>query len=164
MASNARSRERWRAWLNSKVTSATARGADAPAGGTEAVTASGHDHLIGVGQRFVHGLSPARGDSTATAPDMGRVPIHQEFEWSRKSAEYAKLLTDFSELNRQIAAIPPAGLRYNSNLLGLLPAGGPIQKRRARWRPTSRRAPSGAGGRGGGCARRRPARRCRRGR
>ncbi|MCU1328122.1 MAG: putative FecR [Bryobacterales bacterium] len=63
-----------------------------------------------------------RGDSTATAADMGRVPIHEEFEWSRKSAQYAKLLTDFSELNRQIAAIPPAGLRYTSNLLGLLPA------------------------------------------
>lgn len=62
-----------------------------------------------------------RGDMTSTAEDMGRAPILQAFEWSRNSAQYSKLLADFSELNRQIAAIPPAGLRYTSNLLDLLP-------------------------------------------
>ena len=64
-----------------------------------------------------------RGDLTVTSPDMGPVPIRQEFEWSRNSAQYLTLLGEFKEITRQIAAIPPPGLRYDSNLLRLLPAG-----------------------------------------
>ncbi len=62
-----------------------------------------------------------RGDMTSATSDMGPVRIQQAFEWSRNSAQYAKLLSEFSELNRQLAAIPPAGLRYTSKLLDLLP-------------------------------------------
>ena len=62
-----------------------------------------------------------RGDVTSTGNELGRAPIHEAFEWSRNSAQYAKLLNEFSELNRQLAAIPPAGLRYTSKLLDLLP-------------------------------------------
>jgi hypothetical protein len=63
-----------------------------------------------------------RGDLTSTSPDMGVVPVRREFEWSRNSAQYLALLGDFGEIRRQIAAIPPPGLRYDSGLLPLLPA------------------------------------------
>ncbi len=64
-----------------------------------------------------------KGDVTATATDMGPVPIREEFAWSRNSAQYLALIGEFGELKRQIAAISPPGLRYQSNLLGNLPAG-----------------------------------------
>jgi hypothetical protein len=63
-----------------------------------------------------------RGDLTATSPDMGPVPIREEFAWSRNSEQYMALLGEFKELGRQLDAIPPAGLRYESTLLKLLPA------------------------------------------
>jgi hypothetical protein len=63
-----------------------------------------------------------RGQETATAPDMSPVPIRQEFEWSRNSAQYLALLGEFKELSKEIAAIPPPGLRYESKLLSWLPA------------------------------------------
>ncbi|MES1257564.1 MAG: FecR domain-containing protein [Acidobacteriota bacterium] len=63
-----------------------------------------------------------RGDLTVTSPDMGPVPIRQEFEWSRNSAQYLALLGELGEIRRQIAAIPPPGLRYQSTRLNLLPA------------------------------------------
>ncbi len=63
-----------------------------------------------------------RGDLTATSADMGPVPIRQEFEWSRNRDQYLALLGEFGEIRRQIAAILPPGLRYQSTLLRLLPA------------------------------------------
>jgi hypothetical protein len=63
-----------------------------------------------------------RGDTTATSPDMGAVPVRTSFEWSRNSAQYMALLGDMAEIRRQIAAIPPAGLRFESGLLPMLPA------------------------------------------
>jgi hypothetical protein len=64
-----------------------------------------------------------KGDITATASGMGRVPIREEFAWSRNSAEYLALIGELGELKRRIAEIPPPGLRYQSNLMGNLPAG-----------------------------------------
>ena len=63
-----------------------------------------------------------RGDLTSTSPDMGSVPVRAQFEWSRNSAQYLALLGDLGEMRRQIAAIPPPGLRYDTGLLPLLPA------------------------------------------
>jgi hypothetical protein len=75
----------------------------------------------GQGHEDVHRVLH-RGDLTSTSPDMGAIPVRKEFEWSRNSAQYLALLGDFGEIRRQIAAIPPAGLRYDSGLLPLLPA------------------------------------------
>ena len=63
-----------------------------------------------------------RGDQTATAPAMGNVPMREEFEWSRNSAQYLALLGELKELKQEIAALPAPGLRYESNLLAYLPA------------------------------------------
>jgi hypothetical protein len=63
-----------------------------------------------------------RGDATSTASDMAAVPIRQEFEWSRNSQEYLALLGEFTELKRDIAAIPGQPLRYESRLMAWLPA------------------------------------------
>jgi hypothetical protein len=64
-----------------------------------------------------------KGDVRATAGGMGQVPIRDEFAWSRNSAEYLALIGEFSELKRRIVEIPAPGLRYQSNLMGNLPAG-----------------------------------------
>lgn len=63
-----------------------------------------------------------RGGMTSTRPDMTPEPIAEQFEWSRNSAQYMALLAEFREIRREIDAIPSAGLRYDSALVGLLPA------------------------------------------
>ena len=63
-----------------------------------------------------------KGDQTATASDMTPAPIAQEFTWSRNSAEYLALLGELAAVSHQIAAIPAAGLRYQSALMSYLPA------------------------------------------
>src|SRR5271167_2761167 len=63
-----------------------------------------------------------KGDQTSTAPDMTPAPIAQEFNWSRHSADYLTLLGDLTAVSHEIAAIPAAGLRYQSALMSYLPA------------------------------------------
>ncbi len=61
------------------------------------------------------------GDQTATNPSIEKVPVHDEFEWSRNSAKYLALLGEFSQLRKQIEQIPSPGLRYKSDLLDKAP-------------------------------------------
>jgi ferric-dicitrate binding protein FerR (iron transport regulator) len=61
------------------------------------------------------------GDQATSSPSVGKVPIQNEIAWSRNSAKYLALLGDFAVLQKQFAAIPGPGLRYNSDLLPYIP-------------------------------------------
>jgi hypothetical protein len=61
------------------------------------------------------------GEQATSGPSVSKVPIQNEIAWSRNSAKYLALLGEFSILQKQFAAIPSPGLRYNSDLLPLIP-------------------------------------------
>jgi hypothetical protein len=61
------------------------------------------------------------GQQATSSAAVSKVPVQDEIAWSRNSAKYLALLGDFAILQKQIAAIPGPGLRYNSNLLALVP-------------------------------------------
>ena len=63
---------------------------------------------------------PAGQQATSSAA-VSKIPLQNEIAWSRNSAKYLALLGDFAILQKQIAAIPPPGLRYNSDLLSIVP-------------------------------------------
>ena len=57
----------------------------------------------------------------ATSGGVSKVPIQNEIAWSRNAAKYLALLGDFAILQKQFAAIPGPGLRFNSDLLPYVP-------------------------------------------
>ena len=59
------------------------------------------------------------GEETTSSASVSKVPIKNEIAWSRDAAKYLALLGDFAVLQKQFAAIPGPGLRYNSDLLPL---------------------------------------------
>jgi hypothetical protein len=61
------------------------------------------------------------GEQATSSTTVSKVPVQNEIAWSRDSAKYLALLGDFAILQKQIAAIPSPGLRYNSDLLPLVP-------------------------------------------
>jgi len=61
------------------------------------------------------------GEQATSGPSVSKVPIQNEIAWSKNSAKYLALLGDFAVLQKQFAAIPAPGLRYNSNLLPYVP-------------------------------------------
>lgn len=61
------------------------------------------------------------GDEATSGPAVSKVPIQNEIAWSKNSAKYLALLGDFAVLQKQFAAIPSPGLRYNSDLLPYVP-------------------------------------------
>jgi len=61
------------------------------------------------------------GEQATSSAAVSKVPVQSEIAWSRNSAKYLALLGDFAILQKQIAAIPGPGLRYNSDLLPLVP-------------------------------------------
>ena len=61
------------------------------------------------------------GDEATSGPSVSKVPIQNEIAWSKNSAKYLALLGDFAVLQKQFAAIPEPGLRYNSDLLPYVP-------------------------------------------
>src|ERR1700733_11168827 len=61
------------------------------------------------------------GEETTSSASVSKVPIPTEIAWSKNSAKYLALLGDFSILQKQFAAIPGPGLRYNSDLLPYVP-------------------------------------------
>ena len=61
------------------------------------------------------------GDQATSGPSVAKVPIQSEIAWSKNSAKYLALLGDFAVLQKQFAAIPGPGLRYNSDLLPYVP-------------------------------------------
>ena len=50
------------------------------------------------------------------------LPIDSEFQWSQNSAAYLSLLKEFSNLQKDLEAIPSPGLRFGSQLPQYLPA------------------------------------------
>ena len=61
------------------------------------------------------------GQEATSGSSVAKVPIPNEIAWSRNSAKYLALLGDFAVLQKQFAAIPGPGLRYNSALLPYVP-------------------------------------------
>jgi FecR protein/Putative zinc-finger len=61
------------------------------------------------------------GDEATSSANVSKVPIQNEIAWSKNSAKYLALLGDFAILQKQFAAIPGPGLRYNSDLLPYVP-------------------------------------------
>src|SRR6202158_2171662 len=61
------------------------------------------------------------GQEATSGASVSKVPIQSEIAWSRNSAKYLALLGDFALLQKQFAAIPGPGLRYNSDLLPSVP-------------------------------------------
>jgi FecR protein/Putative zinc-finger len=61
------------------------------------------------------------GDEETSGNSVSKVPIQNEVAWSRNSAKYLALLGDFAILQKQLQAIPSAGLRYSSELLPYVP-------------------------------------------
>ena len=57
------------------------------------------------------------GQEATSGASVSKVPIQNEIAWSKNSAKYLALLGDFAVLQKQFAAIPGPGLRYNSELL-----------------------------------------------
>jgi FecR protein/Putative zinc-finger len=63
------------------------------------------------------------GDQVATRAAMGTVPMAREISWSRDGDRYLALLKEFKALDKQFSAtLARRGLRYQSRLLGLVPA------------------------------------------
>jgi hypothetical protein len=61
------------------------------------------------------------GEQLTTRASLAQVPVRQEVAWSRDSAEYLALLSEFEGLRKQIDAIPGPSLRYDSTLLNMVP-------------------------------------------
>ena len=70
---------------------------------------------------FGENTAELRAGDEATSGGVSKVPIQNEIAWSRNAAKYLALLGDFAVLQKQFAAIPGPGLRYNSDLLPYVP-------------------------------------------
>jgi hypothetical protein len=70
---------------------------------------------------FGENTADLRVGDEATSGGVSKVPIQNEIAWSRNAAKYLALLGDFAVLQKQFAAIPGPGLRYNSDLLPYVP-------------------------------------------
>ncbi|HZQ95352.1 MAG TPA: FecR domain-containing protein [Candidatus Sulfotelmatobacter sp.] len=70
---------------------------------------------------YGEGADLRAGEEATSGSAVSKVPIQDEIAWSRNSAKYLALLGDFAVLQKQFAAIPGPGLRYNSDLLPYVP-------------------------------------------
>ncbi len=61
------------------------------------------------------------GEQASTSSSITAVPVKEEVAWSRKSAQYAKMLEGLAALKADLAAIPSPGVRTSTHLLDLMP-------------------------------------------
>ncbi len=61
------------------------------------------------------------GDQVSTDPSVAKVPIQHTIEWSRESARYLALLSEFAGIQKKLEEMPSPGLRYDSKLLKYIP-------------------------------------------
>jgi hypothetical protein len=62
------------------------------------------------------------GQQTTTRSSLAHVPVAQDVAWSRNSAEYLELLREMRALGHEIDDVLQPGLRYDTDLLDLVPA------------------------------------------
>ena len=62
------------------------------------------------------------GHLVATSASMGEVPVQQEIAWSQNLTQYLALLAQFSALQQKFEQIPSPALRFDSQILPLVPA------------------------------------------
>jgi hypothetical protein len=63
------------------------------------------------------------GDQVTTSASMGEVPVRDEISWSQDRDKYLALLAQFSVLEKKFESIKLPDLRYQSNLLRVVPDG-----------------------------------------
>ncbi|UCF67460.1 MAG: FecR domain-containing protein [Acidobacteriota bacterium] len=62
------------------------------------------------------------GDQLSTHPSVGTVPLAQEIAWSRNIDQHLMLVSELSELRRELARVEQPETRYSTRLLDLAPA------------------------------------------
>ncbi len=63
------------------------------------------------------------GDQLSTNAAVAAVPVKQEIAWSQNVDKHLALLAEFAKLENKLQTVQMPGLRYQSKLLPLLPAG-----------------------------------------
>ncbi len=61
------------------------------------------------------------GDQVSTDPTMTPIAVREDIAWSRNIDQHLQLLKEFQHLKQQLATVQLPGLRYQSNLLSLVP-------------------------------------------
>lgn len=62
------------------------------------------------------------GQATGSETDLKRTTVPDQIAWSKDSVRYTAMLSEISQISKQISALPMPTLRSTSKLLGLLPA------------------------------------------
>lgn len=86
--------------------------------GTQVAVVEGHVVVDQSGQR--EDLFP--GQVAASQPMLRRTTVKDQIAWSKDSARYTALLSELSQISKQIQALPLPSLRHSSRLLEQLPA------------------------------------------
>jgi hypothetical protein len=86
--------------------------------GSRVSVIEGEVHVAEAGTEKV--LHP--GDQLTTNVSLATVPVRQEIAWSQDLDKHLKLLAEFAHLSNKLDAVQLPGLRYQSQVLGTLPA------------------------------------------
>ncbi len=62
------------------------------------------------------------GQVTASESNLKRTTVRDQISWSKDEAKYLAMLSELSEISKQIAALPMPALRTQSRILSALPA------------------------------------------